>query len=151
VVVAARTAAEIEKTAEEIRAAGRRALAIVCDITDGTQVTSDDDLREELERVPLGRPAKREDAVGGAIHLASSASEYATGKTIDIDGGLTRARDRIRSTSSTHSLPLMLGKRWYVLLSSVRIRWIGRIPCVGQCRENPDRQRETESPRLLYT
>lgn len=39
VVVAARTAAEIEKTAEEIRAVGRRALAIVCDVTDGTQVT----------------------------------------------------------------------------------------------------------------
>ena len=218
VVVAARTAAEIEKTAEEIRAVGRRALAIVCDVTDGTQVTGmagkcleefgridilvnnagggpkrpalqqserywdaimrlnltstllcskavaepmirqgkgsiiniasaigrgnmldysayavskdavislthrlslewaqyhirvnaiapgfvetemaaryfreDDDLREELKRVPLGRAAKPEDVVGGAIYLASGASEYVTGKTIAIDGGLTRA------------------------------------------------------------
>jgi NAD(P)-dependent dehydrogenase (short-subunit alcohol dehydrogenase family) len=54
-------------------------------------VTSDDDLREELERVPLGRPAKREDAEEGAIELASSSSEHVTGKTIAIDGGLTRA------------------------------------------------------------
>jgi NAD(P)-dependent dehydrogenase (short-subunit alcohol dehydrogenase family) len=90
VVVATRTAAEIEKTAEKIRAASRRALAIVCDVTDVTQVTSDDELREELERVPLGRAPNPEDVVGGAIYLASSASEYVTGKTIAIDGGLTR-------------------------------------------------------------
>ena len=51
----------------------------------------DDDLREELKRVPLGRAAKPEDIVGAAVYLASDASEYVTGKTIAIDGGLTRA------------------------------------------------------------
>jgi len=48
----------------------------------------DPDLREELKRVPLGRAAKPEDLVGGAIYLASDASDYVTGKTIAIDGGL---------------------------------------------------------------
>lgn len=50
----------------------------------------DPDLKAELKRVPMGRPAKPEDLVGGAIYLASDASEYVTGKTIAIDGGLTR-------------------------------------------------------------
>ena len=51
---------------------------------------TDPDLKAELKRVPLGRPAKPEDMVGGAIYLASDASAYVTGKTIGIDGGLTR-------------------------------------------------------------
>jgi NAD(P)-dependent dehydrogenase (short-subunit alcohol dehydrogenase family) len=51
----------------------------------------DPDLREELKRVPLGRAAKPEDIVGAAIYLASDASDYVTGSTITIDGGLTRS------------------------------------------------------------
>ncbi len=53
--------------------------------------TEDEDLCEELKRVPLGRAGKPEDIVGAAIYLASDASGYVTGKTIAIDGGLTRA------------------------------------------------------------
>lgn len=40
VVVAARTAADIEKTAEEIRALGRRALPVPADVQDGEQIAN---------------------------------------------------------------------------------------------------------------
>ena len=50
----------------------------------------DPDLAAEMKRIPMGRPAKPEEIVGGVIYLASDASDYVTGKTIAIDGGLTR-------------------------------------------------------------
>ena len=49
---------------------------------------TDPDLSQEMKRIPMGRPAKPEDLIGGAIYLASDASEYVTGKTLYIDGGL---------------------------------------------------------------
>jgi len=48
----------------------------------------DQDLAAELRRVPMGRPAKPEEMVGGVIYFASDASTYVTGKTLYIDGGL---------------------------------------------------------------
>jgi NAD(P)-dependent dehydrogenase (short-subunit alcohol dehydrogenase family) len=57
----------------------------------GRYFQEDADLREELKRVPLGRAAKPEDIVGAAIYLASDASDYITGTTITVDGGLTRS------------------------------------------------------------
>lgn len=41
------------------------------------------------ERVPLGRMAKREEAAGVIVFLASDASSYATGSICTIDGGFT--------------------------------------------------------------
>ncbi len=41
-----------------------------------------------LSRIPLGRFGKPEDIVGAAIFLASPASDYITGQTIIVDGGL---------------------------------------------------------------
>jgi NAD(P)-dependent dehydrogenase (short-subunit alcohol dehydrogenase family) len=40
-------------------------------------------------RIPLGRLGKPEDIAGAVIYLASDASDYVTGTTIVIDGGLT--------------------------------------------------------------
>ncbi len=41
-----------------------------------------------LERIPLRRFGEPEDIVGAAIFLASSESDYVTGATISVDGGL---------------------------------------------------------------
>ena len=38
-------------------------------------------------RIPLGRPGSPEDIVGTAVYLASSASDYLTGRVIFLDGG----------------------------------------------------------------
>ena len=45
--------------------------------------------QDTLNRVPLGRIGKPEDIVGAVVYLASDASDYVTGATIVIDGGLT--------------------------------------------------------------
>lgn len=45
--------------------------------------------QDTLNRVPLGRLGKPEDIVGAAVYLASDASDYVTGATIVIDGGVT--------------------------------------------------------------
>jgi NAD(P)-dependent dehydrogenase (short-subunit alcohol dehydrogenase family) len=48
------------------------------------------DLLQTLtKRVPLGRVGKPEDIAGVAIYLASDASDYVTGTTVIVDGGLT--------------------------------------------------------------
>ncbi|SLN42367.1 SDR family NAD(P)-dependent oxidoreductase [Oceanibacterium hippocampi] len=39
------------------------------------------------DRIPLGRLALPEDIAGGAVFLASPASDFVTGHTLDIDGG----------------------------------------------------------------
>lgn len=43
----------------------------------------------KLKGVPLGRHSEPDDLVGGAVFLASDASEYVTGTTILVDGGYT--------------------------------------------------------------
>lgn len=42
-----------------------------------------------VERIPLGRPGRPPDLEGPVVFLASDASEYVTGQTILIDGGIT--------------------------------------------------------------
>ncbi len=44
--------------------------------------------RSLLERIPLGRLGKPEDIVGAAIYLASDASAYVTGVTIEVSGAI---------------------------------------------------------------
>ena len=39
--------------------------------------------------VPLGRRGTSQDVVGAAVFLASPASQYITGTTVQVDGGLT--------------------------------------------------------------
>ena len=41
--------------------------------------------------VPLGRRGTSQDVVGAAVFLASPASQYITGTTVQVDGGLTLA------------------------------------------------------------
>ena len=45
-------------------------------------------LKELLENIPLGRLGKPEDVAGIANFLASEDSDYFTGTTIFVDGGL---------------------------------------------------------------
>lgn len=53
------------------------------------QSLSDPGRRERLiSRIPLKRIGKPEDIVGAAVFLASSDSDYVTGSTIYVDGGL---------------------------------------------------------------
>jgi NAD(P)-dependent dehydrogenase (short-subunit alcohol dehydrogenase family) len=41
------------------------------------------------DRIPVGRPGKPNDLDGAVIFLASQASEYVTGQTLLVDGGIT--------------------------------------------------------------
>jgi gluconate 5-dehydrogenase len=50
-----------------------------------------------VDRIPLNRPGSPHDLDGALIFLASEASEYVTGQTMLIDGGIT--------TGSTRALP----------------------------------------------
>lgn len=45
--------------------------------------------KEYLAKIPLGRLGSPEDLIGACIFLASDASDFITGQTIFIDGGLT--------------------------------------------------------------
>jgi 2-deoxy-D-gluconate 3-dehydrogenase len=44
-----------------------------------------------LSRIPLGRFATIDDLIGGALYLASPASDFVTGQTLFVDGGWTAA------------------------------------------------------------
>lgn len=60
-------------------------------ITPGTiHIQKDPALAEKYKsQVPLGRLGLPEDLVGACVFLASKASDYVTGQTIYVDGGLT--------------------------------------------------------------
>jgi len=45
--------------------------------------------QKEIDKTPLGRVGKPDDIAGVALFLASPASDYVTGQTIVVDGGLT--------------------------------------------------------------
>jgi 3-oxoacyl-[acyl-carrier protein] reductase len=47
---------------------------------------------ELVKRIPLGRIATPEDMVGPALFLASPLSDFVTGQTLVVDGGLMMAR-----------------------------------------------------------
>ena len=51
-----------------------------------------------IERIPLKRPGAPADLSGTVVFLASDASEYITGQTILVDGGI--------STGAIRALPL---------------------------------------------
>jgi len=53
-------------------------------------VASNDDLREPMEKVtPMRRLGDPVDIAAAAVYLASPAASYLTGKTLEVDGGLT--------------------------------------------------------------
>lgn len=53
-------------------------------------VASNDDLREPMEKVtPMRRLGDPADIAAAAVYLASPAADYLTGKTLEVDGGLT--------------------------------------------------------------
>lgn len=45
-------------------------------------------LERTLKKIPLGRIGKTDDIVGAAVFLASSESDYVTGTTLYVDGGI---------------------------------------------------------------
>src|ERR1700760_892889 len=53
-------------------------------------VASNDDLREPMEKAtPMRRPGDPLDIAPAAVYLASPAGSFLTGKTLEVDGGLT--------------------------------------------------------------
>ncbi|BBZ31859.1 SDR family oxidoreductase [Mycolicibacterium confluentis] len=53
-------------------------------------VASNDDLREPMERAtPMRRLGDPADIAAAAVYLASPAGSYLTGKTLEVDGGIT--------------------------------------------------------------
>ena len=68
------------------------ALAPTAVLTPSRQdILKGDTLKAIVERIPLGRVATTEDLIGAAIYLASKASDFVTGHTLFVDGGLVAA------------------------------------------------------------
>jgi NAD(P)-dependent dehydrogenase (short-subunit alcohol dehydrogenase family) len=59
--------------------------------TDQNKVMYDDPewVASLVERIPLGRPGQPGDLDGAVVFLASDASEYITGQTLLVDGGMS--------------------------------------------------------------
>ena len=57
--------------------------------TEMTLKLNDDQKENILKKIPMGKVGKVEDVANCAIFLASSASEYITGQTIHVNGGIT--------------------------------------------------------------
>lgn len=58
--------------------------------TDLTKALYNDPVRAKriVDRIPLGRPGEPDDLAGTAVFLAAPASDYITGTTIVVDGGI---------------------------------------------------------------
>ncbi len=52
------------------------------------KMTSQEQLKKLVERIPLGREGKPEDCVGAVLLLASDEGSYITGQIIEINGGM---------------------------------------------------------------
>jgi gluconate 5-dehydrogenase len=52
-----------------------------------------------VDRIPLRRPGKAEDLDGAVVFLASEASNYVTGQTLLVDGGISTGATRAMPTS----------------------------------------------------
>ena len=65
---------------------------IKTEIVQGALNLSDEEMTERTKSFPIQRVGLPEDIAYGAIYLASSASEFMTGQTLVIDGGVTVPR-----------------------------------------------------------
>ena len=52
------------------------------------KMTSQEELKELVKRIPMGREGKPEDCAGTVVFLASNEGSYITGQIIEINGGM---------------------------------------------------------------
>jgi NAD(P)-dependent dehydrogenase (short-subunit alcohol dehydrogenase family) len=102
VAVAARSAAELEAVAAEVRAAGRRAAALPCDVTDPAQVATA--VREAAA------------ALGPVAVLVNNAGLAVSARVVDTDDELWERHLRVNLTGAFYAsravLPAMLAAGW---------------------------------------
>jgi NAD(P)-dependent dehydrogenase (short-subunit alcohol dehydrogenase family) len=102
VAVTARTGSELEAVAAEVRAAGRRAVALACDVTDRAQV-------EATVRAAA-------DALGPVQILVNNAGIAVSAKVVDTDDALWARHLAVNLTGAFYAsravLPAMLAARW---------------------------------------
>jgi NAD(P)-dependent dehydrogenase (short-subunit alcohol dehydrogenase family) len=107
VAVAARSTADLETLAAEIRRAGRRSLAVPCDVTDGAQV-------ERLATAVI-------DGLGGLDILVNNAGAAASHKILGHPDALWHEMLAINLTSAYYvtkaCLPPMVAQRWGRIIS----------------------------------